>query len=150
MNSDGDGVNALLSDRRLHAQAIPVISFAHTAANHYLDYSSSSFSSSQQMSVLRESFKKSAGAEVLLCSFDFNTAEMIYEGSWNRVLSRRERAAAEFTTGTCNRLPYDSHSACVDSRTFSEAPSFMGGVAVVSDSGFRGCPEFRGTSVAVR
>lgn len=136
MASDSVAVTPLWSDSRFHSRDIPVVSFAHNATNHYLDYYNSSFSNQHQMSVLRASFKASAGRRLLLSSYDFDSAEIVHEGSWCRILSHRERAATEFTTGICTLLPYNVGASGPEPDNFSRAARFEGGVALVAASGY--------------
>ena len=121
---------------RLDARWASVVSLAYGARNNYLDYGHPNFSSDEQMSVVRGSFRESAGQRVLVPSYRFEEAYVTYAGSWSRVDSTTSTLGAEFTTGAATGLV----GATIDPRPepsgFTQVPTFSGGVAVVSDSGY--------------
>jgi len=113
-----------------------VKSFAYGRDSNYLDYGHPNFSTQNQMSTFRSSFKVSQGQKALVASYRFDKAMVSYAGAWSRIHAAESRMAEEFTTGAVNGLVGDHISPDPEPSNFQKFPAFQNGVAVISDSGY--------------
>ena len=113
-----------------------VRSYAYGPFNNYLDYCHPNFSSDDQMSVGRRTFKESQATSMHIPAYTFREAQISYAGAWSRVFASEDRMAAEFTTGALSGLVGSAIPPHPDPRSFTDITTYTNGAVIASDSGY--------------